>query len=184
MRKQPKSYESDGLTAKNSSGDGPILWGWNCSRIRLSSEAETVRGWANPLRPKLYEDGPILWGRNCTKMGLFFEALTVRRLAYLLRLKLYKDGSILWGWNCSMIFKEMPIVWGRNCSIRFVNLPLFLDGQTTASFCLLPFFSTIIFQENWRLQLDSNSDCWNRRRAGWPFDHNYHGPNWQIHYET
>ena len=150
----------------------------------LSSEAETVRGYAYPLRLKLFEDGPILLGRNCTKMGLFFEAETVRRLAYLLRLKLYKDGSILWGWNCSMIFKEMPIVWGRNCSIRFVNLPLFLDGQTTASFCLLPFFSTIIFQENWRLQLDSNSDCWNRRRAGWPFDHNYHGPNWQIHYET
>ena len=90
----------------------------------LSSEAETVRGYAYPLRLKLYEDGPILLGRNCTKMGLFFEALTVRRLAYLLRLKLYKDGSILWGWNCSMIFKEMPIVWGRNCSIRFVNLPL------------------------------------------------------------
>ena len=47
-------------------------------------------------------------------------------------------------------------------------------GQPRSLFCLFSFFSTNNLQKNCRLQRDSNSDRWSRRRAHWPLDH-HHG---------
>ena len=48
-------------------------------------------------------------------------------------------------------------------------------GPSPASFCLFSFFSTTILQKSFRLQRESNSDRWCRRRARWPLDR-HHGP--------
>ena len=38
-------------------------------------------------------------------------------------------------------------------------------------------FEHQFYRENFRLQLDSNSNRRSRRRACWPLDHHHHGPN-------
>ena len=61
----------------------------------------------------------------------------------------------------------------------FKILPIvhYKKGPIPASFW---FFSNTILQKNCRLQRDSNSECWSRRRARWPLDH-HHGPSF-VHY--
>ena len=52
---------------------------------------------------------------------------------------------------------------------------IFLNGPTP-SFLSFSLDLTTRFQKNWKLQRDSNSDRWSRRRARWPLDH-HHGPS-------
>ena len=75
-------------------------------------------------------------------------------------------------WLVSLFFR-VAIYWSKYNYRSFLK-----NGPTPASFCS---FKTHIFQKNWRLHWDSNSDCRSRRRACWPLDH-HHGPNVQSLY--
>ena len=76
----------------------------------------------------------------------------------------------------AIIGKLVTIRWPGAGAIKILQHTFFKkNGPTPASFSLFSSFQTQILQKNCRLQQDSNSDCWSRRRALWPLDH-HHGP--------
>ena len=63
-----------------------------------------------------------------------------------------------------------------------ISLAILKIGHPMPStFYLFSFFSNIyLHNEKCRLQQDSNSDYWTRRRVHWPLDHHY-GPSFSYH---
>ena len=81
-----------------------------------------------------------------------------------------------WNSNSQSLARESPPITTRSmATILMPTTNLLKLGQPRPLFVYFRSFQQQFYRKNCRLQRESNSDRWSRRRARWPLDH-HHSP--------